>query len=323
MVSCGRNCEIDIPVRISNSTLAVPPPYFAVSMLPEVVPAIIRLVKGSGSSASWTGPYLVGSESDSLRMESTLTSASASGSRPVLISRAAAEYLGAEYACAGLQDLEVFTNAENVRRVVELMRAFDPDVVLTHSPVDYMLDHEETSRLARTASFGIAAPLYETRHVPPAPPARATPALYYADPIEGVDPLGDRVNPHFYVDITRQIEKKRRMLSCHVSQRDWLRDYHGMDEYLGRMTEWAAVRGGECGFAYAEGLRQHLGHHLVGAERIAVCLGAALEIGGALGDMCVAHDQRRAVLDSSSEGARPSWASASAQVQFRVPSCET
>lgn len=174
--------------------------------------------------------------------------------------RAAAEYLGAEYVCAGLLDLEVFTNAENVRRVVEVMRAFDPDVVLTHSPVDYMLDHEETSRLARTASFGIAAPLYETRHVPPARPARATPALYYADPIEGVDPLGDRVYPHFYVDVTRQIDKKRRMLSCHASQRDWLRDYHGMDEYLDRMAEWAAVRGGECGFAYAEGVRQHLGH---------------------------------------------------------------
>lgn len=174
--------------------------------------------------------------------------------------RAAAEYLGAAYACAGLRDLEVFANAASVRRVVEVMRTFDPDVVITHSPVDYMLDHEETSRLARTASFALAAPLYDTRHVPPAPPGRATPALYYADPIEGIDPLGERVYPHFYVDITRQLERKRQMLSCHASQRDWLRDYHGMDEYLEGMAQWAAQRGRECGFAYAEGLRQHLGH---------------------------------------------------------------
>lgn len=174
--------------------------------------------------------------------------------------KAAADYLGAGYTCAGLMDLEVFANAENVRRLVEVMRAFDPDVVLTHSPVDYMLDHEETSRLARTASFGIAAPLYDTRHVPPASPGRATPALYYADPIEGIDPLGERIDPHFYVDISRQLENKRRMLSCHASQRDWLRHHHGMDEYLDRMTEWAARRGGECGFTYAEGLRQHRGH---------------------------------------------------------------
>jgi N-acetylglucosamine malate deacetylase 1 len=174
--------------------------------------------------------------------------------------KAAAEYLGAWYACAGFMDLEVFADAESVRRLVEVMRTFDPDVVLTHSPVDYMLDHEEKSRLARTASFGMAVPLYDTRHVPAARPGRKKPALYYADPIEGVDPLGARIYPHFYVDISRLIEKKRQMLSFHASQRDWLSEHHGMDEYLDRMTEWTARRGVECGFAYAEGLRQHLGH---------------------------------------------------------------
>ena len=103
-------------------------------------------------------------------------------------------------------------------------------------------------------------PLYETRHVPPAKIARRTPELYYADSLEGIDPLGKRVYPQFYVDITQQLEEKRRMLACHTSQREWLRDHHGMDEYLDRMTKWAAFFGAECGVAYAEGLRQHLGH---------------------------------------------------------------
>jgi N-acetylglucosamine malate deacetylase 1 len=174
--------------------------------------------------------------------------------------QAAAEMLGASYACVGLRDLEVFTNAENVRRLVEVMRRFDPDVVLTHSPADYMLDHEETSRLVRTATFGNAVPLYETGHNPAAPPGRGTPALYYADPVEGIDALGEPIRPHFSVDISGRIEQKRRMLSCHASQRDWLRTHHGVDEYLDRMTEWAAVRGNQCGVAHAEGFRQHLGH---------------------------------------------------------------
>ena len=56
--------------------------------------------------------------------------------------KTAADYLGAWYGCAGLMDVEIFTNAENLRRVVELMREFDPDVVITHAPVDYMVDHE-------------------------------------------------------------------------------------------------------------------------------------------------------------------------------------
>jgi len=144
--------------------------------------------------------------------------------------------------------------------VVDVMRRFDPDVVITHSPVDYMLDHEEASRLTRGASFALAMPNYETRQNPPAKLARATPALYYADPIEGADPLGLRIYPQFYVDISKQLPQKREMLSRHVSQREWLRSHHGIDEYLDRMTAWAAGYGRECGVDYAEGFRQHLGH---------------------------------------------------------------
>lgn len=172
----------------------------------------------------------------------------------------AADSIGAWYACAGLMDIEVFANAHSVRCIVELMRRFRPDVVITHSPSDYMLDHEETSRIVRGAVFAAAVPLYRTLQVPPAEPAAATPALYYADPVEGIDPMGRRIYPDFYIDISSRIEEKRRMLSCHASQRDWLRAHHGIDEYLDRMAEWAARYGHESGVAYAEGLRQHLGH---------------------------------------------------------------
>lgn len=171
----------------------------------------------------------------------------------------AAAYLGASYSCAGLNDVEVFASAENLRRVVEVMRAFDPDVVITHSPTDYMLDHEEASRLVRAAAFAIAIPLYKTKDSPEAA-VRATPTLYYADPVEGIDTMGNRIPPQFYVDISNQMEHKREMLSRHKSQRDWLRKHHGVDEYLDRMTGWGEQYGRECGARYAEGLRQHLGH---------------------------------------------------------------
>lgn len=174
--------------------------------------------------------------------------------------QAAAAYLGGSYACAGLMDVEVTYSIENIRRVVEVMRAFDPDAVITHSLVDYMLDHEETSRLARGASFALAVPNYETRQNPSAPRSRSTPALYYADPTEGKDPFGSRIYPQFYVDVSKQLPRKREMLSRHTSQREWLRSHHGIDEYLERMVVWAAGYGSECGFAYAEGFRQHLGH---------------------------------------------------------------
>ena len=174
--------------------------------------------------------------------------------------QAAAGYLGAWYACVGLMDVEVDYNVENLRRVVEVMRRFDPGVVITHSPVDYMLDHEDASRLARGAAFALAVPNYETRQNPPVQATRATPALYYADPTEGIDPQGQRIYPQFYVDIGKQLPRKREMLSRHASQREWLRSHHGIDEYLDRMTAWGAGYGRECGFEIAEGFRQHLGH---------------------------------------------------------------
>jgi N-acetylglucosamine malate deacetylase 1 len=174
--------------------------------------------------------------------------------------KAAADYLGAWYGCAGLMDVEIFANAENLRRVVELMRRFDPDVVITHSPADYMVDHEEASRLARSACFALSMPLYQTRQVAPAPATKSTPALYYADPIEGADAMGERVFPHFYVDITETLENKLEMLSLHKSQRDWLRAHHGVDEYLEQARRWCARYGRESGCGYAEGLRRHLGH---------------------------------------------------------------
>ncbi|HEX5083349.1 MAG TPA: PIG-L family deacetylase [Blastocatellia bacterium] len=173
---------------------------------------------------------------------------------------AAADYLGAWYSCAGLMDVEIFANAENLRRVVETMRRFDPDVVITHSPADYMVDHEEASRLTRSACFALSMPLYRTRQIAPAPATKSTPALYYADPVEGVDAMGERIIPHFYVDITETLENKLEMLSLHKSQRDWLRAHHGLDEYLEQARRWSARHGQECGCDYAEGLRQHLGH---------------------------------------------------------------
>lgn len=172
----------------------------------------------------------------------------------------AAESLEAWYATAGLFDLEVFLNAENLRKVVELLRIFQPDVLITHSPVDYMIDHEETSRLARSAAFVMAAPLYQTRQVPPAEAAGSTPALYYANPVEGIDLFGERVPSHFYVDVSAQMEKKIELVAKHASQREWLRRHHGIDEYIDQMKEWGAQLGAECGAKYAEGFRQHRGH---------------------------------------------------------------
>ncbi len=86
------------------------------------------------------------------------------------------------------------------------------------------------------------------------------PYLYYCDPVDGIDPLGQPVTPTTYVDIAAQLEKKAAMLACHASQREWLRAHHGTDEYIDAMRRLAAMRGAQVKLAAAEAFVQHRGH---------------------------------------------------------------
>jgi LmbE family N-acetylglucosaminyl deacetylase len=131
-------------------------------------------------------------------------------------------------------------------------------VVLTHSPADYMLDHEMTSTLVRGAVFGAPAPNFFPDQG--LPTLDAIPHLYYCDPIEGKDALGRPVQPDFRIDISGVIEQKAEMLAAHASQREWLLKHHGMDQYVQSMRDWSAHQGKAAGVAFAEGFRQHLGH---------------------------------------------------------------
>ena len=173
--------------------------------------------------------------------------------------RRAAALVGATYHCLEERDLRIFYTERPLERVTRLLRQVRPAVVLTHSPADYLLDHEVTSTLARAAAFAAPVPNFLAERGLP-PPLEGIPHLFYCDAIEGKDALGRAVEPHFLVDVSAVIDTKAAMLAAHASQRDWLRKQHGMDHYVESMRHWGAERGKEAGVAYAEGFRQHLGH---------------------------------------------------------------
>jgi LmbE family N-acetylglucosaminyl deacetylase len=173
--------------------------------------------------------------------------------------KTAAESVGALYHCLEERDLLITYNEATLERVTRLVRDVQPRIILTHSPADYMLDHEMTSTLVRAAAFAAPVPNFmkERGH---ARPLERIPYLYYCDPVEGKDPLGRDVVPGFAIDISSVLEAKAAMLACHASQRDWLFKHHGMDHYVQSMRAWGSRRGQSCGVAFAEGFRQHLGH---------------------------------------------------------------
>ena len=168
-----------------------------------------------------------------------------------------ARVLDAPYHWAGGEDLEVEFSHELRTKVGEVLRKVNPFLVFTCPPSDYMVDHEETSKLVRNACFCASMPNFRT---PVSGPTAGVPYLYYWDAVEGKDILGRPTPVGFYVNISSTIEIKAEMLGRHRSQREWLLAQHGMDQYILHMKELAAQRGREIGVEFTEVFHQHLGH---------------------------------------------------------------
>lgn len=172
---------------------------------------------------------------------------------------AAAKAIGATYHCLEELDLRVMYNERALEKATRLINEVRADVVITHSPDDYHLDHEQTSKIIRAATFAAPIPNFlHGRHIHP--PIDRIPYLFYCDPLEGKDVFGREIDPAFRIDISPAIDDKSRMLECHESQRAWLRKHHGVDNLVQSMRDWSASRARGHGVAFAEGFRQHLGH---------------------------------------------------------------
>jgi LmbE family N-acetylglucosaminyl deacetylase len=151
-------------------------------------------------------------------------------------------------------DLAIFYDAESLARVAAVVREVKPTVLLTHSPADYMEDHQNACRLAVSACFARRVPNYRTS--PERSPVEREMAIYHGMPQGLMGPLREPVTPHFYVDTTSVQERKRAMLACHRSQKEWLDVSQGFDSYLQIMKDLGREVGRWTGVCpYAEGWR--------------------------------------------------------------------
>ena len=185
----------------------------------------------------------------------------------------AAHVLGAQYTCLKEKDLLVFYDRHTLCKVMELVRRLDPSLVFTHSPSDYMLDHETASRLCQTACFGAMAPNFRTGARNPAKPLRTIPHLYYAQPIGSTDILGKEIIPNLCVNIDETLARKERMLACHESQQAWLKSQQGVSGTSDTMRKMASWTGALVALQWAEGFRQHLGQGFPQNDLLSTMLG--------------------------------------------------
>lgn len=155
--------------------------------------------------------------------------------------------IGAEVITCDIGDLLIYDGQKKQRdKVVDVIRYSQPDVIITHSPDDYMPDHIAVSKLAFDAAFAASLPHYETKQKNT---TGITP-IYYMDTLAGVN-----FNPTEYVDITDTMDIKLEMLEKHVSQMKWMRDHDNID-FADFVRTCSKFRGLQCGVQYAEAFTQ-------------------------------------------------------------------
>jgi N-acetylglucosamine malate deacetylase 1 len=170
--------------------------------------------------------------------------------------QAAAKVLDATWHPPICNDLQIFYDDRTLRRVCATIRSADPSVILTHSPQDYMEDHMNTSRLAVTAAFARGIKGYVS--LPSRRAVSGPVTIYHASPHGLRDGLRRLIRPHAFVDTSSVHARKREALACHASQRTFLDETQGMDDYLRTMENFSRTMGKlSRRFKHAEGWRLH------------------------------------------------------------------
>ena len=169
----------------------------------------------------------------------------------------AAEILGAYFHSPFCNDLEIFYDLKTLKQLAAVIREVKPNIVLTHSPADYMEDHTNTCRLAVTAAFARGMPNFET--VPSMLAENYDCTIYHALPHTLKDNLRGRIIAGAFVNTTSVHKTKLEALKAHQSQQSWLDVSQKMNSYLQTMED-TSLKVGQMSkqFRHAEGWRRHL-----------------------------------------------------------------
>lgn len=91
---------------------------------------------------------------------------------------ACAKKLGVETDVLDIHDGELMPDLETRRKVVNIIREWQADIVLSHRPWDYHPDHRAVGKLAEDAAVMVAAPFF----APYTPPTKRNPVfLFFSD----------------------------------------------------------------------------------------------------------------------------------------------
>ena len=131
-------------------------------------------------------------------------------------SRRVAEILDLEYdVFDDVEDCTIVADIPSRRRLTRYIRAYAPDLIITHRPNDYHTDHRNTGLLVQDASYLLTVP----HECPDAPAMRFMPVIMYYEDTFKYPPFEADV----VIDTDEFLEKKLEVADANKSQvYEWL-----------------------------------------------------------------------------------------------------
>jgi len=161
---------------------------------------------------------------------------------------AAASAVGASFRCLDLGDYPLNITNAAMEQLVELFREIQPDIVLTHTPVDpFNPDHPIASQVVQRARL-----LASGAGVASAFKRIAPPDLYFFEPHQ---PELCEFMPNTFIDITPVMDQKLKAMEAMQAQ-SYLQSYY--TELASRRGNHARRISGMAEIKYAEALQRTL-----------------------------------------------------------------
>ena len=128
----------------------------------------------------------------------------------------AGEVIGAEYETLHFPDGQLQVTLEVRHRIIEEIRTFKPDLVLTHRTCDYHPDHRAVGQSVQDASYLVTVP----RVLPEFPALSRAPVFAY---MQDLFTRPVRLRADEVLDVTQYVDTIVAMLACQHSQVfEWL-----------------------------------------------------------------------------------------------------
>jgi LmbE family N-acetylglucosaminyl deacetylase len=166
--------------------------------------------------------------------------------------------LGSEHRFLDFEEGAIFDEPSHVHRIMEAIREYKPDVVLTHQPTDYHPDHRALSRGVLGACLLARVGEVKSRYAP-----HKVGNLFYTDTTSGINSLGA-----IYVDVEETWRQKIEALKLHkrLSEKQGVAHLDSIEHLIEREETNLKFRGFQVEREYCEVFQRALNYRVTWAH---------------------------------------------------------